>query len=204
MTRASSNQCSGRYALLMAVAIVLSSVKVLFASSVYPLPGADSNAYMPAAIVYANTGKLENPVFSLADNPVVRLDDHRFLWQPPLFPMVIGALMPTADARNAFVTLSIISSITLSINLLIWLIALQRSRTTDWLTLLTCVSALFACSAILLSLQKSGRPESLVALFCSLMVLCGIQYLRQLGGRNIVIGWTNRPEARESASNARN
>jgi hypothetical protein len=30
------------------------------------------------------------------------------------------------------------------------------------------------------------------------------QYLRQLGGRNVVIGRTNRPKAREAALNARN
>jgi hypothetical protein len=149
--------------------VILLCVAIQFVSAwlVLPVPYTDSPAFVPAAVYFARTGRLEDPIYKLSWYADPQKSD-RFLYHGPLFPWLVGSLAPSATPRGAFLVIAAFRAIVLA-GLgagCIWLIgggaggAPKRRK-----LLLAAVAAAFLLAEAGMRLPITGRPESLGEVF---------------------------------------
>jgi hypothetical protein len=109
-------------------AIVLQFVSAYF---IFPRPETDAIAFLPAAISFARGEGLVNPLYYLAwaTDPQ---EVGRYTFHAPLFPWLVGSLMPDGEVSTAFGVIAGIRAATfLLLGLLLFRIAkrhgVQRS-----------------------------------------------------------------------------
>lgn len=144
----------------IALAFVCFLIVVFFifsASHSYPVPGGDSGFFLVPALQFANRGVLTNPLF-IDKQAIATLDpsgEERFIFYPPLFPLVLSRGMHGATPADIFMSIAILNSLTIFITTLMWCkIAMKRWRN----TILAIVGLLALASGLV---GDSGRPEIL-------------------------------------------
>ena len=134
-----------------------------------PIPMVDSHLFVGTAVRYAQGHGLTHPAYFSRHLDPTGLD--RVVTYPPLFPWLVGALMPSTDPRWAFL---LIAAIRLAqIGLWGWFYTLMFSRLTAgrsgsryWLTPLLLIGIVAEAGG-----PMEGRPEALVGLLTSVAVV---------------------------------
>jgi len=134
-----------------------------------PIPMVDSHLFVGTAVRYAQGHGLTHPAYFLRHLDPMGLD--RVVTYPPLFPWLVGALMPSTDPRWAFL---LIAAMRLAqVGLWAWLYTLMFSRLTadrpgsrSWLTSLFLIGIIAEAGG-----PREGRPEALVGLLTSVAVV---------------------------------
>ena len=177
-----------KHLVVFGVAGLIGCSFVVFGAHVYPLPGADSFAFVPPAVMQKRGDGLLNPLSRLS-GVVDPSGADRYLEYPPLFPLLVSALMPTASADGAFLVISSFSAVTA---LLLAALLLRWTKSTTvgapWARIVALTCSLAGCATWLVGAQ-SGRPEALAALLSLLLlhvVLGGPSLLGWLGAGAIV------------------
>ena len=152
---------------LFLVCCLLLLLLVIFGYFVYPVPYTDVNVYIPPAVSYASSGKLINPVFYLESEYGTS-----FVWLPPLFPMLIGILIPEATSLSAMRAITLFTSISFIMSNVGLFVAIRKHFKVlkSWIEVFVIVCAELLFVTILLATQQSGRPEPLSIMLMSVLV----------------------------------
>jgi hypothetical protein len=148
----------------------------LFALHAYPTPGTDAPSFLATAIDQRLGRGLVNPFY-----PQMGFADptgsQRYVYYPPLFPLVVAALMPSATPTGAFLAIALLraASIVLSCALLLG-VARRAERGLSAPT--AALIALALCGLATNWLPTLGRPEALATL---LVVAAALGALRLRG-----------------------
>jgi len=139
---------------LLAAWAILSSMLLLSAHRMYPVPDVDAAAFLPQAINLAQGRGLVNPMYdpAVATDPAGR---GRQYFYPPLFQVTVAALLPEPTARGAFVAVALLDAATL---LLSTLLLLAVGDAGAGATALACLALLGLTGQMG---NAAGRPESL-------------------------------------------
>ncbi|MEI6426838.1 MAG: hypothetical protein WCO45_00410 [Pseudanabaena sp. ELA607] len=129
----------------------------------FPIPGGDAIAFVPAAVSYSAGNGLKNIIYLLSFITDVQ-HQGRFSHYPPLFPWLVGALMPHHTVQAAFFILGLFSLISIGIFtfLLLKIVKLYRSYI-NYDSAIVVSLMIFSYSSLILPM--SGRPELLAAIF---------------------------------------
>ena len=92
--------------------IISCIIVIISANFMFPIPGGDAEAFIPAAVSYSNGVGLKNIIYQLSYDTDI-LNQGRFCQYPPLFPWVVGALMLDSTTKSAFFILGLFSSISI-------------------------------------------------------------------------------------------
>jgi hypothetical protein len=149
--------------LLVLACLIAVSVQTISAAFIVPLPFPDANAFIPAAVTFRSTGTLANHIYAAA---YLYDPAHlgRFIFYPPLFPWLVGSLMPTATPRAAFAVLAAFRILTILALALLIVRAARNLRDADSWILLGTGSVLLIAEAGM-RVPTVGRPEALASLF---------------------------------------
>jgi hypothetical protein len=133
---------------------------LIFGSHAYPVPSGDSQAFLPPALLLEAGGGLRNPVSGLT-RQVDPTGGDRYLQYPPLFQIVLTALMTEPSPQAVFLALAALSALDLVLAFLLFQRAVAPgARSHPWAAALA-VTAATAATATLLLGQQTGRPEGL-------------------------------------------
>jgi hypothetical protein len=153
-----------RYLLVLLLAGAVAASFSLFGASAFPVPSADSHAFVPPAILFAAGGGLRAPLSELTRH----LDAQgagRYLQYPPLFSLILAALLRNPTPRAAFRAIAALNVIDLSLSVLLFVRILRRSsHPLGEASFLTCGIAILGVATVLLG-QQTGRPEVLATLW---------------------------------------
>jgi len=149
---------------VVAIAAVVSCLLiVLSALYMFPLPGTDARAFIPPAIRYSSGAGLDNPISPLAFDTDLQNQD-RFYFYTPLFPWLVGFLMPKATTQAAFMVAAIMRVV--AVAWLSFLLVKIANRTRTGLnSTVAIVIALMVFSYAGMFLPTVGRPEILASIF---------------------------------------
>jgi hypothetical protein len=133
-------------------AALLSSMLLVWGWQIFPLPGGDSIDVLPPAMEIAKGNSLVNPLSMVAG---MMDSERRFLYYPPLFQLVVGHAMPSADPQWMFLIIGFINSACL------FMLAyfLVRRGVPPWIAFLTLLA-----TATTMTYHRSGRAETLACL----------------------------------------
>ncbi len=152
---------------VLACAVLL----VLFALLAYPVPGGDSGFFLVPALQLANAGVLTNPLF--INEQAMRIIDpsgqKRFLFNPPLYPLLLNHGMIGASPWDIFLSIAILSSLVIGASALALYRMAARVGSLTWPALSAVLLALLALASGLVG--SSGRPEILASLWVALGIL---------------------------------
>ncbi|MDP2704172.1 MAG: hypothetical protein Q8P01_03030 [bacterium] len=150
--------------------LIVIALFLVFAYSVYPVPGGDSIFYLAPAVQFAARGTLISPFYSewLMDKIVDPSGMKRFLYYPPLFPLAVSALMPQATPQGALIAIALINIAVIALSILLFYKVATRKESLDWKKVFLIVIALLALAS---SLTETGRPETLARLWVALGAL---------------------------------
>jgi hypothetical protein len=141
-----------------AVALAL----LVFAVHAYPAPGTDAPSFLVSAIDHHLGRGLVNPFY-----PQMAFADpggaQRHVYYPPLFPLVVSALMPRPTPAGAFVAVGALraASVFLACALLLRVAQGAAPRLDGWTAALV---VLALCGLATSWLPTLGRPEALATL----------------------------------------
>ncbi len=167
---------SKKFIILLTGGIVIIILSI-FSAYDYPPPRADSVYYVVPAFNYAIKGELSNPI--IHDEFINFVDpsgERKFIYQPPLYPLLIGILLKiqkNPTPTTFFIIITIINGIIiLSTTFILYRIA--RQGRIDFLTILGIGLAVI----IMASANHTGmwRMEILSELFVALVLLFGTMY----------------------------
>jgi hypothetical protein len=155
---------------ICSIAIVLGIVAVTFGFLGYPPAGNNDGSWFVApAINYALTGKFTNPIEIMSSKIADPSGEHRFLYYPPLFPLVLHFfIFPGLDGTvplpaQAFAFIGFINAIVIAISAwILFKIATLKNRKLDWLATVVISAATFMIFRA--SWSFGGRTETLVRL----------------------------------------
>ena len=167
--------------LVWTAAAAVAAALLLFGRHAYPTPGTDAPSFLASAIELRLGHGLVNPFYpqmAYADPTGAR----RHVYYPPLFPLVVSALMRRPTPTDAFVAVAVLraASILLCCALLLGL-ARRADPRLDGATLL--LVALSLCGLATNGLPTLGRPEALATL---LLLAAALGALRLRGPALVV------------------
>ncbi len=157
--------------LIVFVCFLIVALFIIFAYYSYPVPAGDSIFYLAPAVQFAAKGTLISPLYPsewIMDKVVDPLGMKRFLYYPPLFPIVLSYLMPEATPQGIFVAIAILNIVVISLSALLFYKIATRKTVLSWSGVFLIVVALLALVA---SLAETGRPEVLARLWVVLGTL---------------------------------
>ena len=144
----------------------------VFAFYSYPVPAGDSQFFIVPAVEFAKEGILSSPLFPsewAIDSVIDSSGARRFLFYPPLFPLVTSYLMPAATPQGAFFSLALMNSVVIWLSaLLFYRVTTHRRPLLNWSKVFLIVLALLALAS---SLGETGRPEVLARIWVVLAAL---------------------------------
>ena len=135
---------------------------LLFGRHAYPTPGTDAPSFLASAIDLRLGRGLVNPFYpqmAFADPTGAR----RHVYYPPLFPLVVGALMRRPTPADAFLAVAVLRAASVLLSCLLLLRLARRAGP----TLDAGAAALVAvslCGLATSALPTLGRPEALATL----------------------------------------
>ncbi len=147
--------------IIIFIVFIVAVLFLIFAYYAYPVPGGDSQFYIVPAIQFAKSGLLISSLFPSGweiDKLIDQTGAKRFLFYPPLFPLVLSRLMPEASSWGAFMGVAFINIIVLSLGALLFYKVINQKGHITWFRVFVIALALFALAA---SLAETGRPEVL-------------------------------------------
>jgi hypothetical protein len=143
----------------------------VFARNAYPVPGGDSEFFLVPALELSNRGVLSNPLF--VDEREAKLIDptgaKRFLFYPPLFPLLLSRGMTGATPIDIFITIALLNILTVSLCAWVFYRVIAGRGSPSWLRVFAAVLGLLALASGLVG--GSGRPEVLGSLWTALGLL---------------------------------
>lgn len=150
-------------------ALILAALFLVFAKYAYSVPAGDSQFFLVPAIQFAKNGLLVSPLFPDERTMDLIIDPtgaRRFLFEPPLFPLVLSWLMPVASAHGIFWSLAFINIAVLFLTAFLFYRVVKLSNINgQWSRVLLVILSVTALAS---SLAETGRPETLVRLFVTL------------------------------------
>lgn len=158
--------------LIIVTVLGIAVLLLVFGLTAYPAPYTDSIIYLPAAINLAQGKGLINQACTMA-HLIDQTGADRFIYNVPLFPLVLGLLMWKATPQNAFLVIALINtlSLILSAHLFYRTAGWNSRKITVWEPLLISVS-LVGLSTLFTG-HYGGRPEILATLiFVATLSLC--------------------------------
>ena len=169
------------FKILTLIGIASVIVVLLFFARIngYPVPPPNSALFIPLAINFAAGNGLTDELSHVVSQiNTERAGGPRLATSyPPLYPVLMSILMPTANAWGAFIAMAIIES--LIVVLTAWLlwkaIRMGREGEVDWLDVLIVGFALFAVIAPLLTFN-STRTELVFQLFSLLWLILALRF----------------------------
>lgn len=155
---------------------------VLFGRYAYPTPGTDAPSFLATAIEHRQGRGLVNPFY-----PQIAFADptgaHRHIYYPPLFPLVVSALMRRPEPGDAFLAVAVLRAASVLLTCALLLGFAQRAdRALGGST--SALIALSLCGLATNWLPTLGRPEALATL---LVILAALLALHK-GGAGLVVG----------------
>ena len=154
-----------RRVILICCAFFLGAYHFISSAAMYPVPGGDAAVFLPGAINLKAGRGLTNQLWEAWPDPT---GQHRFLDHPPLFQLVVAALMAKADAQSAFKVLSIFGALSVILYAVLLSTAeFGRRLITSRLGFLILILSEFALAFVIFT-DTCGRPETL-----STLVLAG-------------------------------
>ncbi len=143
----------------------------VFARNAYPVPGGDSSFFLVPAIQFANKGVLTSPLFP--DEQALNLIDpsglKRFLFYPPLFPLILSRGLSGVSPVDIFVTIALLNIVVIWLSAFLFYRAARRGKELSWPALFVIMLGLLALASGLNG--GSGRPEILAGLWVTLGLL---------------------------------
>ena len=164
------------FKILTLIGIASVIVVLLFFARIngYPVPPPNSALFIPLAINFAAGNGLTDELSHVVSQiNTERAGGPRLATSyPPLYPVLMSILMPTANAWGAFIAIAIIESLIVVLTAwLLWkVIRIGREREIDWLDVLIVGFALFAVISPLLTFN-STRTELVFQLFSLLWLI---------------------------------
>lgn len=159
-----------RRGVVWAVALAVGAVLLAFAYHAYPTPNSDAPSFLVSAINFSLGRGLVNPFY-----PQIAFGDptgaNRHVYYPPLFPLVLSALMPAPTPRAAFVAVALLRVASLALAAVL-LCRIAGSNADDRGPRDLTWPAVFAlCGMATNWLPTLGRPEALGTLLVLLAAL---------------------------------
>jgi len=155
---------------------------VLFGRYAYPTPGTDAPSFLATAIEHRQGHGLVNPFY-----PQIAFADptgaHRHIYYPPLFPLVVSALMRRPTPGDAFLAVAVLRAASVLLSCALLLGVARRASGALGLSTAALI-ALSLCGLATNWLPTLGRPEALATL---LVILAALLALRK-DGRGLVVG----------------
>lgn len=156
---------------LIFACLTIAALFVVFARNAYPVPGGDSSFFLVPAIQFANKGVLTSPLFP--DEQALNLIDpsglKKFLFYPPLFPLILSRGLSGASPIDIFITIAILNSLVIWLSAWIFYRAANREGELNWPRTFLLILGLLALASGLVG--GSGRPEILASLWVALGLL---------------------------------
>ncbi len=152
--------------ILFFLAVVL--LFIIFAKNAYPVPAGDSQFFLVPAIQFVKNGLLVSPLFPNEKTMDLIIDPtgmRRFLFEPPLFPLVLSYLMLEATPYGVFWALMFINIAVLLLSGFLFYKIVIRDKELSWFSVLLIV---FSVLAIASSTAETGRPETLARLLVAI------------------------------------
>lgn len=145
----------------------------------YPVPPPNSALFVPLAINYAAGNGLTDELSHVVANiNNARTDESRITTSyPPLYPILMSTLMPTANTQGAFVAIAIIEDLIVIFTAwFLWkAVKMGRDGEGDWLDVLIVIFGLFAVIAPLLTFN-STRTELVFQLFSLAWLMLALRF----------------------------
>jgi len=168
--------------LVWTVAVGLAMALLLFAGHAYPTPGTDAPGFLVSAINFRLGRGLVNPFYpqmAFADPTGMQ----RHIFYPPLFPLVVSALMARPTPRDAFLAVGWLRAacVLLSCGLLL---AVARKADPDLRKPTAALIASSLCGLCTNWLPTLGRAEALATL---LILVAALAALRVSGTALVVL-----------------
>ncbi|MEK9194539.1 MAG: hypothetical protein AAB884_01885, partial [Patescibacteria group bacterium] len=157
--------------IMVALCVLISVLFFVFAYQAYPVPAGDSIYFLVPAVQFAARAELVSPLYPsdwMMDKVIDPTGARRFLFYPPLFPLVVSALMPWATPQGAFVGVAIINIAVILLSVLLFYKIVTLGGDLSWFKVFLVTLGLFALAA---SLFEAGRPEVLARLWIVLGAL---------------------------------
>lgn len=155
-------------ALVALAAALLAATLVVFARAAYPTPGSDAPSFLVSAINHRLGRGLVNPLY-----PQIQWSDptgaSRHVYYPPLFPLAVSALLPSATPVGAFLVVALMRAAALASCAALGWRVIARHGAPGWPLVLLLAASLCGLSTSLLPTQ--GRAEALALLFLVLSAL---------------------------------
>ncbi|MFN5953962.1 MAG: hypothetical protein ACK6A9_16515 [Dolichospermum sp.] len=129
----------------------------------FPIPGGDAEAFIPAAVSYSSGFGLKNIIYPLSFATDIE-NQGRFCQYPPLFPWLVGFLMFHPTTESAFFILGIFSLISICLFVLLLIKIIKSVKThIEYDSAIIASLMIFSYSGMILPM--SGRPELLASIF---------------------------------------
>ncbi len=158
-----------KFAIIL-ICAVLFFLFIIFAKNAYPVPAGDSQFFLVPAIQFTDKELLISPLFPDEKTIDLIIDPtgaRRFLFEPPLFPLVLSVLMYEPSPFGVFMALALINIAVLILSAFLFY-KLAKRNGLNWSVVLATVLSILALAS---SLAETGRPETLVRLIVALALL---------------------------------
>ena len=156
-------------ALVWTAAAGVALTLVLFARHAFPTPGTDAPSFLTTAIDLRLGRGLVNPFY-----PQMAFADptgaHRYIYYPPLLPLVVAGLMPGATPTDAFLAVAFLRAVSIVLACIL-LLAVARRAQPDLRGPTSALVALALCGLGTNWLPTLGRPEALATLLLMVAAL---------------------------------
>ncbi|GEM_PF-7088194 len=162
---------SSKEVIIFLFCLAIGIIFIVFAWNAYPVPAGDSSFFIVPAVQFAHNGVLKSPLYPsdlMIDKIIDPTGARRFLFYPPLFPLLVSALMPQATPVGAFVAIAIINITVIWLSALLFFRVATRRGDLNWPKVFVIILALIALAS---SLAENGRPEVLARLWVVLLAL---------------------------------
>lgn len=159
--------------------ILLAALFIIFAKNAYPVPAGDSQFFLVPAIQFAKNGLLISPLFPDEKTIDLIIDPtgmRRFLFEPPLFPLILSQLMLAPASYGIFFALGFINIALLFLSAFLFYKFAVKNRELKWSSVFLIFISLLALTS---SLAETGRPETLARLFIVLALLASFFILKK-------------------------
>lgn len=156
-----------KIAILIAATLVISAL-FIFAYYKYPVMGGDPMFFLPVAVNFASGNGLIN-----ISTEITSYFNDKFIYYPPLYPIIIGSLLSQPYNSNVYYVLAFINSLIIILSsVLFYKVAVFHKKEINWFTAIVIILNIIGTASILL--QLNGRPENLAQLILVIGLIYGI------------------------------
>jgi hypothetical protein len=174
-------------ALVATTAVLLAATLLLFARAAYPTPGTDAPSFLASAINHRLGRGLVNPLY-----PQIRWADPsggaRHVYYPPLFPLVVSALLPSPTPQGAFTVVALLQGVSLALGALLGWRLIASGGEPAWPAVLLLMASLAGLGTSLLPTQGRAEALALVLLLLGALALVGLRGSGRVAALGLLLG----------------